>query len=114
MRPVLTARPRGQKWSTFLHYHAEHIWACDLLPATSLFFRSLFAFFMIELHSRRVLHVGITQCPTDAWTAQQLREATTYGEGPKYLIRDNDGKFGVNFGYCLSRWWIIESSLLVV
>ena len=26
-----------------------------------------------------------------------LREATAYGVGPKYLIRDNDGKFGVDF-----------------
>ena len=26
-----------------------------------------------------------------------IREATAYGEGPKYLIRDNDGKFGVDF-----------------
>jgi putative transposase len=26
-----------------------------------------------------------------------LREATAFGEGPKYLIRDNDGKFGVGF-----------------
>src|SRR5499425_2549469 len=26
-----------------------------------------------------------------------LREATAYGDGPKYLIRDNDGKFGVGF-----------------
>jgi putative transposase len=26
-----------------------------------------------------------------------LREATAYGVGPKYLIRDNDGKLGVGF-----------------
>ena len=67
------------------------------LPVTDLLFRSLFAFFIIELQSRRVIHIGVTRYPTDAWTAQQLREATAYGEGPKYLIRDNDGKFGVNF-----------------
>ncbi len=29
--------------------------------------------------------------------AQQLREATPYGQTPKYLIRDNDRKFGPNF-----------------
>jgi putative transposase len=44
-----------------------------------------------------VIHVGVTRSPTDAWTAQQLREATASGVGPKYLIRDNDGKFGVGF-----------------
>ncbi len=97
MRPVRTARPRGQNWKTFLHTHAEQIWACDFLPVTDLFFRSLFAFFIIELHSRKVIYVGVTRSPSDAWIAQQLREATAYGEGPKYLIRDHDGKFGVGF-----------------
>jgi putative transposase len=97
MRQVRTARPRGQNWSTFLHNHAKGIWVCDFLPVTDLFFGSLFAFFIIELQSRRVIHVGVTRCPTDAWTAQQLREATAYGAGPKYLIRDNDSKFGVGF-----------------
>jgi putative transposase len=97
MRQVRTARPRGQNWKTFLDTHAEQIWACDFLPVTDLLFRSLYAFFIIELHSRKVIHVGVTRSPTDAWTAQQLREATAYGVGPKYLIRDNDGKFGVGF-----------------
>jgi putative transposase len=97
MRSVRTTRPGGQKWSTFLHTHAEQIWACDFLPVTDLFFRPLFAFFIIELHSRKVIHVGVTRYPTDAWTAQQLREATVFGVRPKYLIRDNDGKFGLGF-----------------
>jgi len=64
---------------------------------TDLFFHSLFAFFIIELHSRKVIHVGVTRSPTDAWTAQQLREATAFGVGPKYLIRDHDSKFGATF-----------------
>jgi putative transposase len=43
------------------------------------------------------MQVGVTRAPTDAWTAQQLREATPYGHTPKYLIRDNDCKFGPCF-----------------
>src|SRR6266496_2044565 len=97
MRAVRTSRPRGQTWKTFLHTQAQQIWACDFLPITDLFFRSLFAFFLIDLHSRKVIHVGVTRSPTDAWTAQQLREATPYGQGPKYLIRDRDNKFGPSF-----------------
>jgi putative transposase len=97
MRGVRTQRPRGQKWSKFLHTHAAQIWACDFLPITDLFFRPLFAFFLIELHSRKVIHVGVTRSPTDAWVAQQLREATPYGQAPKYLIQDNDCKFGSCF-----------------
>jgi putative transposase len=29
--------------------------------------------------------------------AQQLREATSFGTGPRYLIRDNDSKYGRQF-----------------
>ncbi len=53
--------------------------------------------FVIELDSRRVVHVGVTRHPTDAWVAQQLREATPFGQRPRYLIRDNDRKYGVAF-----------------
>jgi putative transposase len=52
---------------------------------------------MIELKSRKVIHVGVTRSPSDAWVAQQLREATPYGQAPKYLICDNDSKFGSCF-----------------
>ena len=99
MRGVCKPRPKGQNWSTFLRNHAKEVWACDFLQVTDLFFRSLFAFFIIELHSRKVIHVGVTRSPTDAWTAQQLREATPFGQTPKYLIRDNDGKFGPSFAH---------------
>src|SRR5216683_679350 len=70
------------------------------LHVTDLFFRSLFIFFIIELKSRKVIHVGVhtsPRSPTDTWVAQQLREATPYGQGPRYLIRDNDNKFGPCF-----------------
>ncbi len=97
MRTVRTHQPRGQRWATFLRNHAGQIWACDFLQVTDLFFRPLFAFFVIELKSRRVIHVGVTRSPTDAWTAQQLREATPYGHAPKYLICDHDSKFGSCF-----------------
>jgi len=97
MRAVRTHQPRGQTWATFLRNHAAQVWACDFLQVTDLFFRPLFAFFVIELQSRKVIHVGVTRSPTDAWTAQQLREATPYGHMPKYLIRDHDGKFGPSF-----------------
>jgi len=50
-----------------------------------------------SLKSRKVIHVNVTRSPIDPWVAQQLREATPYGERPRYLIRDNDRKFGPNF-----------------
>jgi putative transposase len=97
MKQARVLQPRGQTWVTFLRNHADAIWACDFLQVTDLFFRSLFIFFIIELKSRKVIHVGVTRSPTDSWIAQQLREATPYGQGPRYLIRDNDSKFGPCF-----------------
>lgn len=35
--------------------------------------------------------------PTAAWAAQQLREAATFGQRPRYLICDNDGKYAATF-----------------
>jgi len=63
MRQVRTPRPRGQTWKAFLRTHAEQIWACDFLSVTDLFFHSLFAFFITLLHSRKVIHVGVTRYP---------------------------------------------------
>ena len=63
-----------------------------------MFFRTIFLFFIIELGSRRVVHVGVTRSPEDAWVAQQLREATPFGEGPRFLVCDNDNKYGLEFG----------------
>ena len=97
MRQARPPRPPGQTWATFLHNHGREIWACDFLQVSDLFFRPLFAFFVIELGSRRVVHIGVTRSPTDAWAAQQLREATPEGSGPRFLVRDNDAKFGPAF-----------------
>ena len=97
MREARPPRGAGQSWATFLRNHADDIWACDFLPVTDLLFRPVYAFFVIALGSRRVVHVGVTRHPTDAWVAQQLREATPFEQRPRYLIRDNDRKYGQAF-----------------
>jgi len=97
MRGARPPRRSGQTWATFLRTHASAIWACDFLPVTDLLFRQVYAFFIIELATRRVVHVAVTRHPTDAWVAQQLREATPERTAPTYLIRDNDSKFGPDF-----------------
>jgi putative transposase len=99
MRATRPPQPRagGQTWAAFVRNHAEAIWACDFLQVPDVAFRSLFAFFIVELGSRRVVHVGVTRHPTDAWVAQQLREATPFDQRPRYLIRDNDRKYGPAF-----------------
>lgn len=91
------AKPPSQTWSTFLKNHAKDTWACDFLPVIDVWFRPLYLFVIIELASRRVVHFGVTQSPTDAWVAQQLREATPFGQTPRFLIRDRDSQYGEVF-----------------
>lgn len=97
LREGRPARSPSQTWRTFLKNHANEMWACDFLLVVDLFFCQTFIFFLIELGSRRVVHFGITRNPTSNWVTQQLREATPDGMGPKYLVRDNDTKFGAFF-----------------
>ena len=64
-----------QSWATFLRNHASQIWACDFLQTYDLFFRPLFVFVIVALGSRQIVHFAVTRSPTDAWVAQQLRNA---------------------------------------
>jgi putative transposase len=91
------SHPSGQTWSTFVHTHAADIWACDFLHTYDIFFRSIFVFVIIELESRKIVSMNVTRSPSDVWVAQQWRDATPFGIRPKYLIRDNDRKYGPHF-----------------
>ena len=97
MKDVRPRGKRGQTWSTFIANHSREVWACDFLQLYDVLFRPIFAFFFVVHGTREVVHFNVTRCPTDAWAAQQLREATPYCHGPRYLIRDNDDKFGKRF-----------------
>jgi putative transposase len=90
-------KPHGQRWSTFLRNHAHETWACDFVQTYDVFFRPIFAFFIIHLGTRRVVHFNVTRQPSAHWTAQQLRNATSWCSGPRFLVRDRDDKFGRSF-----------------
>jgi transposase InsO family protein len=98
MAEVRKAGSSKLTWATFLRNHRDQLWACDSLQPYDVLFQAILVFVIVELGSRRVVHMGVTRNPTDEWTAQQLREATPFGEGPRYLIRDNDSKYGDSFG----------------
>jgi putative transposase len=97
MYQVRTPGSPKQNWATFLRNHTQEIWASDFLQTYDLLFRTVFVFVIIELGSRRLVHYGVTRNPTESWVAQQLREATPFGDGPRHLIRDNDSKYGASF-----------------
>ena len=48
----------------------------------------------MAVSTRRIVLINVTTSPTLDWVKQQIRTVTAFGEGPRYLIHDNDGIFG--------------------
>ena len=70
MKHIQPRRAGGQNWKTLLRNHAAATWECDFLQVTDLFFRPLFAFFIVEQQSRRIIHENVTRAPSDPWVAR--------------------------------------------
>jgi putative transposase len=81
-RYIRRARPpsphRGQSWATFLRNHA--IWACDFLQTYDLWFRPVFAFFIVDVNARRVVHVAT---PFGSGAAAAVPAAYHQGGAPR-------------------------------
>lgn len=83
----------SQRWMTFVRNHGKAIVACDFAVAVTLRFRILYVFVVMEVGSRRILHVNVTPHPTSSWTLQQLREAIPSDHAYRWLIHDRSGIF---------------------
>jgi transposase InsO family protein len=86
-------RPPSQTWRTFLINHASQIMAADFFVVPTVTFRLLFVLVILAHDRRRLLHVAVTDHPTAAWTAQQLRNAFSENDAPRYLLHDRDSVF---------------------
>ena len=87
----------SQTWATIVKNHIGDIWACDFTVVYDWLFRPRHIFVIMELKTRQIVHSAVTTSPSDEWTAQQLREATPWGQGPKYLLHDRDSKYAAHF-----------------
>ena len=65
----------------------------DFFTVPTLAFGVLYCFFVISHGRRRILHYNVTQRPTTAWVAQQLREAFPCDSSPEFLIFDREHTF---------------------
>jgi putative transposase len=95
-RYMIKRRPGNrdsQAWKTFLKNQAKSIWACDFFIHYTVGFRILYIVIVMELASRKVIHIQATDHPTIEWTEQQILN-TCFIEQPQFLLHDNDGKFG--------------------
>jgi putative transposase len=90
-------RPPSPTWRAFLQTHMSQMAAIDFFTVPTATFRVLFVCVVLSHERRRILHLNVTDHPTTAWTRQQLREAFAWDGAPRFLLRDRDRIYGLDF-----------------
>jgi putative transposase len=87
-------RPPSQTWRTFLTNHVTSLVSLDFFTVPTLTGRVLFVLVLLSHARRRIVHLGITEHPTAAWTAQQIIDAFPDDTAPRWILRDRDAIYG--------------------
>ena len=102
-KPIVT-------WAQFIEMHLDSLVACDFFSKTVYTLRGpVLAFVLVFVHykSRRVFVSLATYNPDNIWLEQQVRNLSIWCQEediePRYLIRDNDGKFRGSFDDSLKQ-----------
>ncbi len=91
-------RRGGPTWGQFLRSQAKGILALDFFTVETIWLRTMYVLFAIELGSRRVHVLGVTR--TDSlWVVQRARNLAVGDQlqGIRFVIRDRDSKFSGPF-----------------
>ncbi|MCX4537750.1 integrase core domain-containing protein (plasmid) [Streptomyces sp. NBC_00841] len=99
--PAPRPHPARGEWTAFLKTHAHGLLATDLFHVDTIGLQRLYALFVLEVRTRTVHILGVTDHPTAAWATQQARQmlwhlsdrATEF----THLIHDRDAKFTAAF-----------------
>jgi transposase InsO family protein len=94
---VKPRRPPSQSWHTFLNNHAKNIVSVDLFTVPTATYRVVYVLLVLDNLRRKILHFNVTERPNAVWAGQQIAEAFPWDTAPKYLVRDRDGIYGLEF-----------------
>jgi len=93
-------------WRSFLGHYKDQILACDFFTVETIWLKTIYVLFFIELGTRRLHLAGCTTHPDTTWVTQQARQLVWNlkddGQDITFLIRDNDKKFTSSFDIVFS------------
>jgi len=96
-----TVPRQGPTWSEFLASQAHGALAMDFFTVDTVSLKQLYVLFVIQLSTREVHILGVTDHPTGAYVTQVARnlmgDLADCGRSIKFLIRDRDTKFTASF-----------------
>jgi len=82
-------------------HYKDQILACDFFTVETIWLKTIYVLFFIELGTRCVHFAGITTNPNQVWVTQQARQLVwklrEQDLSLRFLINDNDTKFSQSF-----------------
>lgn len=88
-------------WRHLITHYNDQILACDFFTVETIWLKTIYGLFFIEMGTRRVRMAGCTTNPNTSWVTQQARkliwEMQDEPQEMAFLIHDNDKKFSSSF-----------------
>ncbi len=75
-----------QTWRTFIKNHGREIFACDFLTQHTAFFSVIYVFVVMELGTRRIVHINVTEHPSLPWVKRQILHISAFDGSPRFLL----------------------------
>lgn len=95
--PPTPDRGASPGWQHLMTHYKDQLLACDFFTIETLFLRTIYVFFFIELGTRQVHFACCTWHPTADWVTQQARQMARKLQDRnlsiRFLIRGNDSKY---------------------
>ncbi len=99
--PAPIRATRGSSWRTYLRHYQDQMLACDFFTVETVWLKTIYVLFFIEIATRRVHLAGCTREPTAGWVIQQARQLTWTIQDERlplrFLMHDRDAKFPAAF-----------------
>ena len=106
----MVRRPQSPSptWRSFLRTETLGIAAIDMFIVPSATFRLLFVMLILAHDRRKIVRFDVTQHPTAGWLSRQVTEAFPWDSAPRFLLRDRDSSYGVEFSKRVDAMGITE------